>query len=229
MANINYQSDFQVEVGLKGKNIEGVPFTLTFYTAVGDATFEADYDGSNYTNCKKLDDRTILVTFNSHELRPGQLKVKKQFHVSDMSYPDGVHTIVDVEALDIFLTTGRTDAVDPIKATIYQTFLKPVKGIDYFTPAERTEFRNGIIQQLKEDGELRSQVFNELKGDAVFFNDVVKTAEDNLKSDEVFINAIVQKVYDSGIKTSIENNVKSAVLNSQAFVNEVVDKVMQKI
>lgn len=229
MANINYQSDFQVEVGLKGKNIVGIPFTLTFYTATGDATYVCDYDGTTYTNCKRLNDTTILVTFNAHELRPGQLKVKKEFHVSNLTYPDGVQTIVDVEQLDIYLVTGKADTVDPIKATIYQTFLKPVKGIDYFTPDEQLDFKNTIIRILKEDGELRSEVYNELKNDGEFFNNVVRQVEANLKADDAFLNQIMDKVYNSGLKNTIKSEVRDSIVSDNNYLNLVAQAVLDRM
>ena len=104
---VNYQSDFKiVEKNMNGD--EHTPFKFAYYTITSKNIY-ATYDGTEYRNCKRLPDGTLLVAFDNHGLRVGSLMVRREYFLTDADFKDGICNLVSVEDTGVKLTTGQSD------------------------------------------------------------------------------------------------------------------------
>lgn len=107
MIRINYQSDFKIIE----KNLNGdisTPFRFSYRTALSGRVV-AEFDGHEYKNCRRLNDGSLLVVFDSHGLRPGTLSVKREYYLSDADFKDGVCNLISVENTGVVLVIGKSD------------------------------------------------------------------------------------------------------------------------
>lgn len=89
---INYQSDFKIIE----KNLNGdlkTPFRFTYQTVLSKPVV-ASFDGHDYKNCRRLDDGSLLVIFDNHGMRPGNLTVRREYYLTDADFADGICNLV---------------------------------------------------------------------------------------------------------------------------------------
>ncbi len=125
---INKLSDFKIN-----EISEAVDYTTPFkfkYKTEGMNSFTAHFDGKNYTNCRRLDDGSLLVAFNNHKLPAGQLSVTREYFLTDSDFADGVCNLVSTTLLDVTLTNNESDESD-ITIEVYPAYQK---GDDGLTP-----------------------------------------------------------------------------------------------
>ncbi len=108
---INYQSDFKLlEVG--GLCDTTTPFRYEYRTSRF-ATYTAEFDGENYTNCSRVDDNSLLVIFDSHSLDVGELEVRRQYFITDSDFSDTVNNSISFERTGVILTDGPSETTQP--------------------------------------------------------------------------------------------------------------------
>ncbi len=135
----NFKSDFCAIVTLKNKNLSGVPFRFRYYTTDPNEYYEASYDGvSQGQNVKKLSDTKYQIAFNaSHGMAPGRVNVIRTFSIPNDAFEDGFEDKVFEEPTGIELTEGISDNVtSPAESIVGLNLIKPIRGVDYLTPAE---------------------------------------------------------------------------------------------
>lgn len=108
MIKINYESDFKL-VETVDEYLLNVPFTFTYTT--NEQTYTASYNGETYVNCKRNSDGSIVVIFNKHGLGVGKMKVRREFLVTDVDFPDGVYNVVSNDTTDVLLVEGKTEGI----------------------------------------------------------------------------------------------------------------------
>ncbi|MFI3323558.1 MAG: hypothetical protein SNI45_02605 [Rikenellaceae bacterium] len=121
--NINYQSDFKL---LESSSINDTetPFRFTYRTgALGSVV--AQFDGEAYTGCRRIDESTLLVIFESHGLSAGALEVRREYYLTDEDFASGVCHSVSVEKLDVTLTSGKSDEANAeVLVEVFPSFVK---------------------------------------------------------------------------------------------------------
>lgn len=113
---VNYKSDFKLMEKLtvtddSGAGLLDAPFVFNYYTAYG-SVYTAKHCGGEFTNCKPMDDGSLMVVFDNHGLRPGKLMCERKFYLTDQDYADGICDMVDNRYTGIMLTTGETCGTD---------------------------------------------------------------------------------------------------------------------
>lgn len=113
---VNYKSDFKLIEKLtvtddSGAGLLDAPFVFNYYTAYG-SVYTAKHCGGEFTNCKPMDDGSLMVVFDNHGLRPGKLMCERKFYLTDQDYADGICDMVDNRYTGIMLTTGATCGTD---------------------------------------------------------------------------------------------------------------------
>ncbi len=126
---INYQSDFKLNE-VSAIDDTTTPFCYRYRTS-GSTSYKVEFDGVNYTNCRRAEDGSLLIVFDNHKLEIGRLQVRREYFLSDSDYADGVCNKVSEEMLDITLTNGRSDSHDKIVVEVYPDYQK---GDDGLTP-----------------------------------------------------------------------------------------------
>ncbi len=123
--NINYQSDFKL-LESSSINDAATPFRFTYRTgALGCVV--AQFDGETYTGCRRLDESTLLVIFDSHGLSAGALEVRREYYLTDEDFASGICHSVSVEKLDVTLTSGKSDEGDTdILVEVFPAYVKVV-------------------------------------------------------------------------------------------------------
>ncbi len=117
---INYLSDFKLlEVG--GVCDTTTPFRYEYRTSRF-ATYVAEFDGENYTNCSRVDDSSLLVVFDSHSLGVGELEVRRQYFISDEDFTDKINNRISFERTGVILTDGASDATQ-VQITLLPAYI----------------------------------------------------------------------------------------------------------
>ena len=204
---INTKSDFKLIIEIKSNSHIGIPFRFEFFTSYGGKTVTAEWDGSTYTNCRKVDDSHILVTFNDHGLPSGALKVRKEFFIPDEDFEDHVNNSVSVQDLDIMLTTGASTEVDPIKVVVAQTILKPVKGIDYFTYNEKNEWQDEIMSNI-----IGNQAFAKSVMDGIQEAIQVPFYEQLVNALRFEVTETLKSLFKASLKAELKSELKTELL-----------------
>ncbi|MFR9500644.1 MAG: hypothetical protein SNH18_09405, partial [Rikenellaceae bacterium] len=104
---INKESDFKL-IETHEALAASVPFKFSYFTSSG-YYYEARYDGMTYTNCKLLEDGSLMIIFDRPRFEPGQLSVRREFFLTDIDFLDGVNNKVSVDPLDILIVDGASD------------------------------------------------------------------------------------------------------------------------
>ncbi|WP_455673757.1 hypothetical protein [Phocaeicola sp.] len=152
---INFKSDFKI----LEKNLDGditTPFKF-LYSSFG-IPFIAAFDGKTYTNCKRLEDRSLLVIFDKHNLSPGRLRVERKYFLSDSDFADGICNIVSVEDTGIILVAGKSDG-DTVTTVPYSDYVaykavqcESISDYEFEDVLEGFEYSPPIVSRvLKED------------------------------------------------------------------------------
>lgn len=113
---VNYKSGFKLIEKFtvtddSGAGLLDAPFVFNYYTAYG-SVYTAKHCGGEFTNCKPMDDGSLMVVFDNHGLRPGKLMCERKFYLTDQDYADGICDMVDNRYTGIMLTTGATCTTD---------------------------------------------------------------------------------------------------------------------
>ena len=149
---INYQSDFKIIE----KNLNGdlkTPFRFTYQTALSKPVV-ASFDGHDYKNCRRLDDGSLLVVFDNHGMRPGNLTVRREYYLTDADFADGICNLVSMEFTGIVLVNGRSDdstgTID-----VYPNYQKGDKGDpmtwESMTEEQRTELKDSVVKDVQNE------------------------------------------------------------------------------
>ncbi len=139
---INYKSDFKLREISEVQDGQ-TPFVFE-YKSSGAAKYTASYDGSNYVNCRPLDDGSLLVIFDNHKLGLGRLQVRREYMLFDEDCHDGIYNQVTVDQLDVVLTTGQSDDYST-SVDVYPAYQKGEKGdpllYEDLTEDQKTELK----------------------------------------------------------------------------------------
>ena len=111
---VNHNSDFKLiekPGDGQGGDMFASPFVFNYYTAYG-SVYTAKHCGGEFTNCKPMEDGSLMVIFDNHHLRPGKLMCERKFYLTDKDYADGICNMVDNRYTGVRLTTGATDGTD---------------------------------------------------------------------------------------------------------------------
>lgn len=86
--DIFYKTDFvlkeQSEVGYS------VPFRFKYWAAAPSRFFEANFDGTNYQNCRLDDNGDLIIGFDNHNMGCGTLMVARTYYLNNQDFADGV-------------------------------------------------------------------------------------------------------------------------------------------
>ncbi len=122
---INYRSDFKtLEQCLNGD--VATPFRFTYRTS-SLSSYTVEFDGENYTSCRRTDDGGLLVIFDNHRLGTGRLLVQREYFLTDEDFSDNICHTVTFESLNIILTALDCD-VDTPTVGVYPAYQKGDKG-----------------------------------------------------------------------------------------------------
>ena len=137
MKHINYQSDFKIIENLS----ETAPFRFTYYVKRGKEVI-AEYNGSRYTGCI-VRDGELVVPIDGKSLGIGEVKVKREYFLTDKDFADGICNLVsDDIPTGIELWRGETDGVSEVHVDVpdyYHTIRVGGGGedlSDYYTKRE---------------------------------------------------------------------------------------------
>ena len=126
MQKINYQSDFELICHWVGED-EIIPFVLEYKS--GNSMYTASFNGTTWRNCEKVDDKTIKVFFDNHNLRPGALMCKMTYWLKNDHYLDKRQTIVQHINTDVQLVVGSSDEViNDLTMEIAPNYMKGESG-----------------------------------------------------------------------------------------------------
>jgi len=143
---INYKSDFR-DLVTQDASLDGCKFRFVYF--IGRSRYIAEYDGTNYTNCQRIDATQILVTFNNHGLPQGRLGVVRYYWLPDADFADGSEKVVTRERINVLLTDGKTDRDDtPISSTIILEALRGYRGYSAYEIAVQRGFEGSEDEWL---------------------------------------------------------------------------------
>lgn len=152
----NANSDFKVLVTLKNPLFFGKPFSFAYYTDDKANAYVANWDGekSDTGNVFKADEqgKQYFIVFNSGEyaqLGTGVVSVERRFTIEDAQFADGHYNKVVDEPANIELVAGAGDDDELIESVVGINILKPIKGIDYYTAADKEEIINSIKSEIE--------------------------------------------------------------------------------
>ena len=114
MRKVNYKSDFDFVMRLKGSSGKEVPFPecdwdAEFWTSSKQNAYRASCIGGEYVNCFREADGSIHFVFNCHRMGKGVLKWEPHFCFPNGMYPDGIQDQFRKAQLDIELVDGDGD------------------------------------------------------------------------------------------------------------------------
>ncbi len=125
---INYQSDFKLNEAYKVTDTIDLttPFKFTYYTSVR-SSFVASFDGQEYTNCKRAEDSSLMVIFDTHKLNSGNLMVRREYFLTDEDFSNNICCKVSVEDTGVTLSDSVDDG-DVADIVVYPNYQKGDKG-----------------------------------------------------------------------------------------------------
>lgn len=161
-----FKSDFKVI--LDSESGWDVPFKLKFYTNAPSRAFFATFDGTTYTNCEVTNDDRLLVAFDNHGLGLGKLMLEPTFYLDDQHYADGIcdevipasvvtvtdSTVTPAVTYELVLSLQGASALETT-GTLPAYYMQgtaghtPVKGVDYFTTADKEELVDDVVDELQ--------------------------------------------------------------------------------
>lgn len=144
---INYKSDFKLQEVSDTVDLT-TPFRFTYKTT-GVGSYTASFDGENYTNCRRLEDGSLLVIFDDHRLLTGQLSVRRCYYLTDADFADGLFDLVGEYQLDVCLEAAASASRESIVINLNSS------GEQYH-PEEEDEdsdsYVGSISFEIKDDG-----------------------------------------------------------------------------
>lgn len=135
---INYQSDFKLNEVSESVDLS-TPFKFSYYTtSFSSNRITASFDGENYTNCRRLEDGSLLVIFDNPRLGVGRLAVRREYFLTDSDFADGICNSVSEEEINVYLTQGKSDSDGDVTVMVYPTYQQGIQGVT-FTPSVTEE------------------------------------------------------------------------------------------
>lgn len=131
MININYQSDFQVKINVKGTGGEiiappAVPWEVVFSDEKG-KVFICGYDGSAHYNCR-VDGNDIVCYVNNPGFCVGKLRCTFRQHIPSADYCDASLDLSQPLQCDVMLTKRASDAHDDVTISVTPNWVRGPKG-----------------------------------------------------------------------------------------------------
>lgn len=131
MININYQSDFQVKINVKGTGGEiiappAVPWELVFSDEKG-KVFICGYDGSTHYNCR-VDGNDIVCYVNNPGFCVGELRCTFRQHIPSADYCDASLDLSQPLQCDVMLTRRASDTHDDVTISVTPNWVRGPKG-----------------------------------------------------------------------------------------------------
>ncbi|MFI3281026.1 MAG: hypothetical protein R3Y44_03520 [Rikenellaceae bacterium] len=179
---IHYESDFKLHEEHLSEDVT-TPFRFKYRTSGFSQIYTVEFDGRSYSNCRRLEDGSLLIIFEGHELGFGPLQVRREYFLTDADFADNTYNKITVDHLDITLVDGRSDDVSTT-VEVYPAYQRgddgytPVKGVDYYTDEELEE----LLAQLD------ARVADKLGS-----SDIVQTAGDS--ADKVMSQAAATNAF----------------------------------
>lgn len=129
--HVNYQSDFRVVFSFPENKLPEYPWRLELSTPNTAAynAFMAWFDGTEYHNCLPLEDGTLLVTVDNHNLAPGLLSYKLTIDAPDGAFPDGEMNVTTPGELAIELWYGPSEELSNEEINVIVITLKGDKPV----------------------------------------------------------------------------------------------------
>lgn len=130
LVRINHQSDFTILYQFKDASgallpVPDYPFQIVLWSK---NKYTCSFDGTNYVNCQKLDDNSLLLIVNNAQLGVGQLMLQLFLEIPNGIFPDGYQNVLDPQLTDILLWNGRSDDIT-LNPTIYGLIATLIKGV----------------------------------------------------------------------------------------------------
>lgn len=144
---INNQSDFKIKEVTKNEDFN-VRFRFEFFVYEF-KKYVVSWDGKEYVNCKRLDDGSLEIIFNNPKFGLGQLKVRREYYISDKDFIDGIWNAVTVEKTGIYITDGETDDID-VENVIVPPYIKGEPGKDMKWSTMTQDEKDELINDLGE-------------------------------------------------------------------------------
>lgn len=131
MININYQSDFQVKINVKGTGGEiiappAVPWEVVFSDEKC-KVFICGYDGSAHYNCR-VDGNDIVCYVNNPGFCVGKLRCTFRQHIPSADYCDASLDLSQPLQCDVMLTKRASDAHDDVTISVTPNWVRGPKG-----------------------------------------------------------------------------------------------------
>ncbi|MFI3292721.1 MAG: hypothetical protein SNG27_04635 [Rikenellaceae bacterium] len=204
--NINYKSDFKLT---EVSSIDDIttPFKFKYYGSDYPLiTYMVAFDGENYTNCRRLDDGSLLVVFDSHGLTTGRLEVQRKYFLTDSDFRGGLCNKVITDQLDIVLTRGASDGFDAT-VDVYADYQKGDSGDSAYQVAIKNGFEGSETEWLAT-----------LKGDKG--DEYIITEQDKEDIAGVIVEGLVSEEYVEEIvyqNTAYISSLTNAVSNVSGY------------
>ena len=166
---MNYQSDFRVVFSFPENKLPEYPWRLELSTPNTAAynAFMAWFDGTEYHNCLPLEDGTLLITVDNHNLAPGLLSYKLTIDAPDSEFPDGEMNVTTPGDLGIELWYGPSEELSNEELNVIVVTLKSEKG----DTGDQGPKGDTPVLTAQSDGTILS--------DGVVLTDVLKVAAEN--------------------------------------------------
>ena len=192
---INYKSDFKLVECFRDSSLLKVPFRFTYYTKSIKYSYTVSYNGTDYINCNPTLDNRLMVIFDNHDLKIGQLKVKREFFLNDKDFQDGICYLISEECLDIFLDKNVMSECDEVTSKV-QTYYHV---LDIKTSSD-LYYNNGTIGI--------SDSFKSSKQDTILDLDTIRS---NANKGATALQKVPSEyITESDVNTKIANLVDSA-------------------
>lgn len=111
MIHYNYLSDFKIIEPLKDE----APFRFTYY--IKEKQVIVEYDGSKYSNCFPRDGE-LVIPVDGKSLGIGEVKVKREYFLTDSDFADGICNLVTVTTTGLELWHAESDVADEVPVNV---------------------------------------------------------------------------------------------------------------
>lgn len=110
-----FKSDFKVF--LSASDNWAVPFKIKFWTGSPSSSFIACHHGTEYNNCKLLEDGRLMVAFDDHNMGRGKLMMEVHLFLNDEDYRTGICDQVIAPQAVVCQVTAEESRTDVMSAS----------------------------------------------------------------------------------------------------------------
>lgn len=182
----NRLSDFKVMITLKS-NLVGASFKFTYYVQSDpNNTYVVSWDGEHGTNVVPVNNsngKQFLVIFERHGLGEGRLIAERQFTITDGDFSDGSCDYNYKELTDIELSDGIFEHVGDIEPVVGINIVKPIRGIDYYTEADKLELFGSVYTKTEADASVAEKIAEAMLN--VYTKEEVYTKLETMSAEEI--------------------------------------------